>query len=161
MAEGDFGERFTATFEAGSDLEHARGTVRGKHELQSDEPPWLPVGGGTDDHPAPVDYLVSSLVLCQLSVLSQALEKARVEEYHLSADAEVDRLGRGDVAEGMPPNTANRIEHIAVDVTLSVSPEDEARARRCLEVYDSGCIVGQSLRAGVSYTPEATVELSE
>lgn len=161
MAEGDFGERFTASFEAGTDLEHARGTVRDRHELRSDEPPWLPVGGGADEHPAPVDYLVASLVLCQLSVLSQALEKARVEEFHVTADAEVDGLGGGEVAEGMPPNTANRIEHVSIDITLSVPPAFEDRARRCLDIYDSGCIVGQSLRAGVPYTPEASLQVLE
>lgn len=161
MADGDFGETYTATFEAGTDLKFAEGTLRGTHEVKSDEPEWLPVGGGNDEHPSPVDYMVASLVFCQLSVLSQALEKARVEEFHVSADAEIDELGTDDVAEEMPENTANRVQHVSIDIDLEVPEEDESRARRCLEVYDTGCIVGQSFKNGVDYTPSTSLTLTD
>jgi hypothetical protein len=37
----------------------------------------------------------------------------------------------------------------------------EDRAQRCLDVYDTGCIVGQSLRAGIDYTPETSLETKQ
>lgn len=49
---------------ASSDEPFQRGDVRGKHTLYSDEPDFLPVMAGDDEHPAPVDYLVFGLVSC-------------------------------------------------------------------------------------------------
>ncbi|MFB6130313.1 MAG: OsmC family protein [Salinigranum sp.] len=141
--------------------EFASVAVRDKHELLIDEPEWLPMGVGTDRHPAPVDHLVVGLVACQVEVLDQALQKARVEEYDISATAEIDELGMGDVPEGMPANTGQLIEHIDVDLTVETTAAFEGRVRRCLDVYDGGCIVGRSYRAGIDYTPHANVEVRE
>ena len=141
--------------------EPTRGVVRDRHEVLFDEPTFLPVADGDDEHPSPVDYLLSSLAGCQVSVLDQCLKKARVEEYRIEADATITGAGRGDIPEEMPSNTASRIFSFDVDVTLTVPAAFESRARRCAEVYDVGCIVGQSLREGVEYTPTVTVEVSE
>lgn len=152
--------RFRSVVERSADDDVANGVVRGKHELYADEPEWLEEpGAGDDAHPAPVDYLVFGLVACQVEVLDQALKKARIEDYHLEAAAEVDRVGEDEPAEEMLAHHAGRVSHIEVDLTLEVPVEYENRAQRCLDVYDTGCVVGQSLREGVEYTPTATLEV--
>jgi uncharacterized OsmC-like protein len=149
------------TVRKSSDDEIAVATVRDTHDVPIDEPEWLPMGIGSDQHPAPVDHLVVALVSCQVEVLDQALQKARIEEYDISARAEVDDLGTGDAPDGMPANTSQVIEHIDIDLTVETTPEFESSVRRCLEVYDDGCIVGQSYRAGIEYTPRTNVELRD
>lgn len=152
--------RFRSVVERSADDERARGVVRGKHELYADEPEWLQEpGAGNDAHPAPVDYLVFGLVSCQVEILDQALRKARIEDYHIQASAEVDRVGEDQPAEEMLAHHAGRISHISVDLTLEVPPGYESRAQRCLDVYDTGCVVGQSYRDGIEYTPTATLEV--
>lgn len=154
--------RFRSVVERSSEDTVAQGVVRGKHELYADEPEWLEEpGAGEDAHPAPVDYLVFGLVACQLEVLDQALKKARIEDYHIHAEAEVDRVGEDQPADEMLAHHAGRVSHIAVDLTLEVPPEYEGRAERVLDVYDTGCVVGQSYRAGIDYTPSTTLELNE
>jgi len=130
---------------------HAKG--RSSHEIVFDEPE----PRGHDEHPSPVMYFLGSLAACQMAVLASALKKARVDDYHITVEAASDR-GWGEVADEMPEGTAQRIDHIDIDLTLEVPEEHEARAQRCLEVYDTGCIVGQSLKAGVDYTPRTTLE---
>lgn len=145
-------------FETSRD-ERTRGVVRDTHEVVFDEPEFLPVAEGDDTAPSPVDYLLSSLAGCQLSVLDQCLKKSRVEEYRIECDATIADVGEGEIPEEMPGNTANRIGHVDVEVTLTVPEADESRARRCAEVYDVGCIVGQSLRAGIDYEQTVTVDV--
>lgn len=145
-----------------ADDDYATGLIRGTHELRVDEPEWLePPGAGNDAYPAPVDYMVFGLVACQLEVLFQALEKARVEDFEIEASAEVTEVGEDQPAEEMLAHHAGRISHIDVDLTLKVPERFEDRAQRCLDVYDTGCVVGQSFRAGVDYTPRATLEVTD
>ena len=144
-----------------SATEPTRGVVRDKHEVHFDEPTFLPVADGNDENPSPVDYLLSSLAGCQVSVLDQCLKKSRVEDYHIEAEATITSAGRGEIPDEMPSNTASRIMDFDIDITLTVPEEHRGRAERCLEVYDIGCIVGQSLRAGIDYTPTTTIEVSE
>lgn len=141
--------------------EPTRGTVRDKHEVLFDEPTFLPVADGDDEHPSPVDYLLASLAGCQVSVLDQCLKKSRVEEYRIECDATITGAGRGEIPEEMPSNTASRISDFDVDITLTVPTEHESRARRCAEVYDVGCIVGQSIREGIEYSPTVTIETDD
>ena len=143
--------------------EHLVGLMRDKHEIVFDEPEDLEVGAGNDEHPSPVDYMFASLVGCQISVLNQCLEKARVEDFTIEADAAIDpeSMSNAEIPEEMPSNTAKRIQHIDIDLTVTVPEEYESRASRCLEVYDQGCIVGQSYRAGVQYTPTVHLELTD
>lgn len=140
-----------------SDDDIATAVVRGEHEIRIDEPEWLPMGVGDDEHPAPVDHLVVALVSCQVEVLDQALKRARVDEYDIEAAAEIDDLGMGEPPEGMPANTGQLIEHIDVELTVETAAEYEGRVQRCLDVYDGGCIVGRSYRAGIDYTPRTEV----
>ncbi|WP_418280632.1 OsmC family protein [Halorubrum sp. DTA98] len=141
-----------ATFEKTAG-EPTRGLCRDKHEVLIDEPEWIPRMGGEDAHPSPVDYMMTALAACQVSVLSQCLSKARIDDYNIKAEATIDDAGEDDVDENMPDHTANRIRHIDIQLHLEVPAEHEKRASRCLEVYDTGCIVGQSYKAGIDYEP--------
>lgn len=141
--------------------ERTRGTVRDTHEVVFDEPEFLPVAEGNDTAPSPVDYLLSSLAGCQLSVLDQCLKKSRVDDYRIECEATIEDVGEGEIPEEMPGNTANRIHHVDIEITLTVPEAHESRAQRCAEVYDIGCIVGQSLRAGIDYDQTVTVDVRE
>jgi len=156
VEQGHLGD--TCTVSKDSDDEFAKADIRGLHEVLLDEPDWLPMDIGNDEYPAPVDHLVLGLVSCQLEVLDQAMRRARIEEYELEARGEVTKIGKRQVPEDMPGNTAAVIKEIEIDVSAEVPEEDAGRAEQCLEVYDQGCIVGQSLRAGIEYTPRTHLE---
>jgi uncharacterized OsmC-like protein len=138
----------TAHFEKTHDS-HTTGTVRG-HEVESDEPE--PIGNNA--HPSPVDYLVTSLSTCQMTVLSLCLEKARVDDYEMSVDVQSVEQLQGSVAEEMPDGTRKRVERVDLELTLTVPEAHADRAGRCLEVYDTGCVVGQSIGDCVDYETE-------
>ena len=113
--------------------------------------------GGTDMAPSAVDYMVLGLIGCQLSALSQCLRKARVEDYEIEARADLGGWWREDVPDDLPGNLVKRVEELDVSLDVTVPEEYEARAGRCLDVYDQGCIVGQSFRAGMEYVPETSL----
>lgn len=158
MTDDDF--LLKASVTNSSDAEFARGVIRDKHEVFVDEPEWLPHGAGQDAHPSPMDYMNFALTACQVSVLSQCLEKSRVEEFEIDAQGKIDDVIREDVPDEMPENTRTRVNHVTVEIEVEVPEEYENRARRCLEVYDQGCIVGQSYKAGVPYDPETKVTVT-
>lgn len=144
---------------AGDD-DFAEGTIREKHRLRADEPPWLEgAGQGDDEYPAPVDYLMFGLVSCQVEVLDQTLRKAGAGEFEIVADAEIDRMADGDQDDSMYDHHASRIRHISIDMTVVAPPEEEEIVRDCLDVYDSGCVVGQSYRTGIEYTSNKRLEI--
>lgn len=148
-----------ARVETSSEDEFTHATVRGKHELLMDEGVDLPFGG-SDEGPSAVDLLVTSLLACQVSVLQQCFEKARIGEYAIEAEATIDNRREDAIPEEMPGNTAKRVRHVVVDLDATVPEELEPRARRCLDVYDDGCIVGQSLLEGIDYSAEARLTVS-
>lgn len=154
MSEPELPVTYEGTVTNSTDSEYTKALLRDKHELLIDEPTNLEVGAGTDNYPSPVDYMAVSLAACQVSVLSQALERARVEEFEVTCDYEIDRTGSEPVDEEMRKGTGVRVEHIQIDLSLEVPEEHEKRAQRCLDAYDTGCIVGQSFLGGVDYTPE-------
>ena len=131
----------------------------GRHELLVDEGEHLPGSEGEQEHPSPVDYLVFALVSCQVSVLEQALYGAGVEEYEIEAVGAVDALDNDDVPDEMPAHTAARLDHVDVDVALEVPKEYGEAARDCLDAYNAGCIVGQSLTDGIEYTSSKSLEV--
>lgn len=131
------------------------GTIR-DHAIQIDDSKTLEYGG-EDLAPSAVDYLVLGLVGCQLSALSQCLRKARIDEYEIEAEADLDDWWREAVAGDLPANLEKRVDHLTVRIDVTVPEAFERRAQRCLDVYDQGCIVGQSLRAGMDYTTETSV----
>lgn len=133
------------------------GRVR-DHTFDVDDSETLPYGGH-DLAPSAVDYMVAGLAGCQLAVLSQALRKARIEDWEIEITAIPDEWWREDVPDDLPENQVKRVDHVDVRVDLTVPEEYEERARRCLEVYDQGCIVGQSFRAGIEYTPATSLSI--
>lgn len=133
------------------------GRVR-EHTFEVDDSESLPYGG-YDLAPSAVDYMVAGLAGCQLAVLSQALRKARIEDWEIEMSAVPDAWWREEIPEDLPENQVKRVEHVAVQVDLTVPEEYEERARRVLDVYDQGCIVGQSFRAGIEYTPETSLSV--
>jgi len=156
MSETADGMEFVCEFSASSRESVGRATV-GDHHIRFDESDAVPGSEGEQEYPSPVEYLLSSLVGCQVSVLEQALHLAGVDEYEVDARGEVERFGTGTVPDTMPEHTAARVEFIDVDLTLTVPPEEEDAARDCLESYDAGCIVGRSLTDGIEYTSSKSV----
>lgn len=161
MPEGTLTRDYEGTVTNSSDGDYVRTLVRGKHEALVDEPEDLEVGAGNDDYPSPVDYMALSLATCQVSVLTQALERARIDTFDIECHYVVDDAGTGDVGDDMPSNTATRVRHIDIELDLEVPEEFEKRAKRCLDTYDIGCIVGQSLKAGVDYTPHTSLDVTD
>ncbi|MDX1746115.1 MAG: OsmC family protein [Halobacteriales archaeon] len=137
------------------DAAHAR--VRDKHDAVIDEPPWVPIGN--DTAPCPVDYLVLAAAGCQVEVLRQALEKARIEEFSIHAHAVRGRRTVEPPPEPMPEYIRSRVGSIDLHLTVETTAEFEARARRCLEVADQACIVSRSIEEGldVPLSKELTV----
>lgn len=119
------------------------------HVVVSDEPE----PHGTDEAVSPVSYLFLSLVSCQLVVLNACLEKARIEDYTIKADAALV-FREEDHPDELPEFTAQRIDNIHIELDLEVPEAYASRAERCLAVYDDGCLVGQSLKSGISYATE-------
>lgn len=156
MSETANGREFVCEFSASAQESVGRATV-GDHHVLFDESDAVPGSAGEQEYPSPVEYLLSSLVGCQVSVLEQALHLAGVDEYEVDARGEIERFGAGDVPEMMPEHTAARVEFIDVEVTLTVPPEDEDAAKDCLDSYNAGCIVGQSLTDGIEYTSRKSV----
>jgi len=153
---------FPCEIRASSDEQVNRGVAQartGRHELLVDEGEHIPGSEGEQEHPSPVDYLVFALVSCQVSVLEQALHKSGVEEYEIEAVGVVDSLGDGEISDGMPAHTAARVDHVDVDVTLEVPEEYGDEARDCLDAYNTGCIVGQSLTDGIEYTSSKSLNV--
>ncbi|MFB6130848.1 MAG: OsmC family protein [Salinigranum sp.] len=134
------------------------GSIR-NHEIEVDDSKTLEYGG-EDLAPSAVDYMVLGLIGCQLSALTQCLRKARIESFEVDARAELGDWWRTDVPEDLPGNLVKRVDDIEVYLDVTVPEEYESRARRCLDVYDQGCIVGQSFRAGIDYTPETTLSVA-
>jgi hypothetical protein len=140
-----------------------RGTARG-HELSSDEPGWIePPGDGRDAAPPPVGYAVLAPAVCQLEVLDQALRAAHVDEYDSSVEGVLDGVTTespdvDEPAGEMRGHHGGRMSHLTLESNLEV-PEGYEGARRVLDVYDTGCVVGQSDQGGTDYTPEASLSV--
>lgn len=83
--------------------------------------------------------------------------EARIEDWEIEISAIPDDWWREEIPEDLPENQVKRIDNIEVRVDLTVPEEYGERAQRCLEVYDQGCIVGQSFRAGIEYSPETSL----
>lgn len=127
--------------------EAPKGVFRGIHELRFDEPEYIDVG--EDEHPCPHDYLLATVGGCQLETLKQCLEKASVDEYNIEMEVESEK-GKVEIVDDMPNTADIRITDIRSDITLEVAAEDEARANRCLDIFEAHCPISQSVEAGIS-----------
>lgn len=128
------------------DVAHA--LVRGEHELELDEPDWIPIG--EDSAPYPTNYLMVAAAGCQVEVIAQAFHKARIDDYEIrvSATADVDEGGEGP--EPFPEHMAWRYTDINLELEVETTEEYESRVRRCLEVAEDACIVSRSIEEGIN-----------
>lgn len=128
--------------------------VRG-HELYTDEPADLSHSfkkGGRGEAPSAFDYLLSAVMGCQVNTLEQMLHKARVEEYDVDAECTGFTVTEDDI---------KRVQRIDLSITLVVPEADESRAQRCLDVYEKGCVIGETVKRGVDVRVEKSLELDE
>ena len=139
--------------------------VRDTHDLEIGEPDWglesradLPMG--EDRAPAPADYLVVGIVGCQVEVVRQCLEKARVEEYTIRGYAEDDVADPGDPPAAMPDHVSARIQRISVEIEVTTTDEFEDRVRRCVDVAEDACICGRSVEAGIDVPVDKSVRIT-
>jgi len=166
MARVDFmrdlaiGEERACEFSAGTDTSYNKATING-NTIQFDEGDDVPGATGDQEFPSPVDYLLASLVGCQVSVLEQTLHQAGIDEYNIHAYGQIEQTDQDDVPETVPNHTATRIDHIDVDVTLSVPDRYQTDAEECLNTYNAGCIVGQSLLNGIDYTSNKEIKTDD
>lgn len=129
--------------------EHARGLIRGKHEVWFDEPSYVDVG--TDEHPCPHDYLIAAIGGCQVEVLKQCFETARIDDYEIDLEVESEKSA-GDATEEVSDTTNVRITDVRTHIEVSVPPEFEDRSRRCLEIFEENCPISRSVEAGIDLT---------
>ena len=117
---------------------HFRVRFRDGHipELCTDEPP--PLGDGTG--PNPTALLATAIANCLAASLLFCMQRARLEPAALTAEADVT----------LHRNEQGRLRIHGVRVTLAPSVDDDTRAKmgRCLEVFESFCVVTQSVRQG-------------
>lgn len=109
-----------------------------------DEAP--PLGGGEGPNPARV--LALAVANCLSSSLLFCLRKARIEVGGMTATAEGE----------MTRNERGRFRVSRIDVTLSphVSPDDEPRMRRCLDIFEDFCPVTAAVREGIEVNVAVT-----
>ena len=160
MADSDTGDATIfghVTARSGEEGTSAR--VRDRHDLAIDEPDWVPIGD--DTAPCPVDYLCVAAAGCQVEVLKQGLEKARVEEYEIRVDFERHTVDPDDAPDAMPGHLSILVEGIDLELTVETTAEYEDRARRVVDVCDDVCIVSRSIQSGVDVTLEKDVRVAD
>jgi len=111
-----------------------RGSVA---ELVTDEMP--PIGGG--EGPSPGMLLQTAIANCLASSLLFCLEKARLEVKDLEAEVEAV-TGRNE--EGR-----TRIQRVRVRLLPTMGGDGAQRMNRCLEIFESFCLVTESVRQGL------------
>lgn len=125
------------------------------HTMFTDEPPDLGHSfkkGGRGEAPSAFDYLLTAAMGCQVNTLEQMLHKARVERYEIEADCTGFTLTESNL---------KRIQKLALAIELRVPEEKESAASRCLDVYEQGCVVGETLKRGMEFTVEKTLILDD
>lgn len=143
----DDSPRLWAEIETSDDEHGSRAVVRGRHELGIDEPPWVPIG--EDDAPCPGDYLLVAAAGCQVEVLKQCLEKARIGEYDVRVEVERERSSSADAPDPFPEHLGIRYDRLSMELTVETTEEFEGRVRRCVEVCEDACLISRSVEAGV------------
>lgn len=155
----DADERIYARITASGDDDVARALVRETHELELDEPPFIPYGN--DTAPCPGDYLMLATGGCQVEVLRQCFEKARIDDYEISLDVEREQVYPDEAPEPFPEHTAKRYRSIDMELSVTVPPEYESRAARCVEVCEDACIISRSVEAGIDIDLSKRFRVSE
>jgi uncharacterized OsmC-like protein len=109
----------------------------GAPALLTDEPPPL----GTAAGPDPAALLAAAVGNCLASSLLFCARKSRIEPAGLDVDV---RLTRERNEEGRV-----RIGRITVRLAPRLTLADRARIGRCLELFESFCVVTESIRRGI------------
>lgn len=125
------------------------------HTMYTDEPPDLGHSfkkGGRGEAPSAFDYLIAAGMGCQVNSLEQMLHKARIERYEIEAECTGYTLTKGNV---------KRVQRLELTVTLTVPEEQESGGRRCLDVYEQGCVVGETLKRGMAFDVEKELVLDD
>lgn len=111
--------------------------IPGIEPLTVDEPPPLGEGQG----PNPARLLAAAVGSCMSASLLYCLRRAHLDAPGLRTRVEGTfvRNERGRM----------RIGGMRVTLVPGMSPDDAARAARCMELFEDFCIVGQSVQAGI------------
>lgn len=125
------------------------------HGLYIDEPPDLNHSfkkGGRGEAPSPFGYLLAAGMGCQVNSLEQMLHKARVPHYEIEAVC---------TGYSFTSDSIKRVQKIELAIELTVPEAHESRADRCLDVYEQGCVIGETLRRGMELDVEKTLVLDD
>lgn len=125
------------------------------HTMHTDEPPDLGHSfkkGGRGEAPSAFDYLIAAGMGCQINTLEQMLHKARVTDYDIEGDCTGFTFTEGDV---------KRVQKLELTITLTVPEDAESQGRRCLDVYEKGCVVGETLKRAVDFRVEKELVLDD
>ncbi len=136
MSDGHDGTRVSLAREEGFRF-RVRWGAHGAPAIITDEPPPLGAGAGPD----PSTLLAAAVGNCLASSLLFCMQKARLEVTDLAAEV-------------LTTNVRNeqgrlRIGEIRVCLAPAVSPEVREKMGRCLELFESFCLVTESVRHGV------------
>lgn len=129
----------------------------GKHGLHIDEPESMDHSfkkevGGRDEAPNALTYLQAAALGCQVNSLEMLLRKSRIEEYHVDGHS-TPYLFRED--------NIKRVQRLELEIELHVPEDVESRARRCLDIYEQGCLVGESIKRGIDVDVTKRLETYE
>lgn len=118
-------------------------------DLVTDEP--SPVGRGAGPNPAAL--LGAAVANCLASSLVYCLEKAHLGVEHLDAEVWITTAPN---AEGR-----RRIPSIQVRLMPVVTLETQQRMGRCLEIYESFCLVTGSVREGIDVRVDLEPQMAQ
>lgn len=125
------------------------------HTMHTDEPPDLGHSfkkGGRGEAPSAFDYLIAAGMGCQINSLEQMLHKARLTDYEIDGEC---------TGFTFTEDNTKRVQKLELTITLTVPEDAESRAQRCLDVYEKGCVVGETLKRAVDFQVEKGLELDD
>lgn len=125
------------------------------HGLYIDEPEHLAHSfkkGGRGEAPSALGYLLTAAMGCQVNSLEQMLHKARLTDYEIDAECTGYTVIEEDI---------KRVQKISLEIALTVPADKESRANRCLEVYEKGCVVGETLKRGIDLEVEKRLVMDD
>jgi uncharacterized OsmC-like protein len=125
------------------------------HTMHTDEPPDLGHSfkkGGRGEAPSAFDYLITAGMACQVNTLEQMLHKARVTDYEIEAEC---------TGFTFTEDNLKRVQKLELAITLTVPEDAASQAQRCLDVYEEGCVVGETLKRAVDFRVEKELVLDD
>jgi len=129
--------RVSLTHEEGFRFQVRLGSDGRTTTIVTDEAPPLGQAAG----PNPLALLSAAVGQCLASSLLFCMGKAHLEPQGLEAEVLATTVRN--------PEGRLRVGGIRVRLMPAVTPEVEARMQRCLEVFESFCLVTESVRAGI------------